>query len=146
VNETKAGGQVQVRLTLTAPNDMYYLMVEDYVPAGAEILDTSLKTSQQGGCDTCIDVIPEEQPQEPLFNPRDPFAEGWGWWFFNDPQVYGDHIAWSADFLPAGSYELTYTLVIQQPGEYRVLPARGWEFYFPEVQGNSAGEVFAILP
>ena len=33
-----------------------------------------------------------------------------------------------------------------QAGEYRVLPARAWQFYFPDVQGNSAGAVFEIKP
>jgi len=106
------------------------LLVEDYLPAGAEVLDTSLKTSQQGAT--------------PLYDASRPFDEGWGWWYFGNPQVYDDHIAWAADSLPPGTYELTYQLVILQAGEYRVLPARAWEFYFPEVQGNSAGEVFEI--
>ena len=64
--------------------------------------------------------------------------------YFTEPKVYDDHIAWSVDMLPPGTYELTYTLVVQNPGEYRVLPARAWQFYFPEVQGNSEGEVFEI--
>jgi uncharacterized protein YfaS (alpha-2-macroglobulin family) len=69
-----------------------------------------------------------------------------GWWYFQGPRIYDDHVAWAADFLPAGTYELTYTLVLLQPGEYRVVPARAWEFYFPDVQGNSAGAVFEITP
>jgi uncharacterized protein YfaS (alpha-2-macroglobulin family) len=135
VREAEAGDSLTVRLSLTVPEDAYYLLVEDYLPAGAEILDTSLKTSQQEGL-----------PDGPLarFDPRRPFAEGWGWWHFSGPQVYDDHIAWAADYLPAGTYELTYILVLTHPGEYRVLPARAWQFYFPEVQGNSAGEIFKI--
>ena len=105
-------------------------MVEDYLPAGAEVLDTSLKTSQQGAL--------------PVYDPSQPYNEGWGWWYFGQSQVYDDHIAWAADSLPPGTYELTYQLVILQAGEYRVLPTRAWEFYFPEVQGNSAGEIFKI--
>jgi hypothetical protein len=116
-------------VALTLKNDAYYLVVEDYIPAGAEILNTNLKTSQQLGVE---------------YNPRDPFEGGWGWWYFNDPQIYDERIAWSVDHLPAGTYELTYTLVLNQPGDYRVLPARAWEFYFPEVQGNGAGAVFNI--
>jgi len=46
--------------------------------------------------------------------------------------------------LSPGTYELTYTLVLVNPGEYQVLPARAWQFYFPEVQGNSEGDVFKI--
>jgi uncharacterized protein YfaS (alpha-2-macroglobulin family) len=142
VGSAQAGQQVKVRLTLTVPNDAYYLMVEDYIPAGAEILDTSLKTSQQGEF-----IPPEEGQPEPLkYDPRNPFAGGWGWWLFNAPQIYDDHIAWSIDSLPAGTYELNYTLTILQPGQYQVLPARAWQFYFPEVQGNSAGAVFEVLP
>jgi hypothetical protein len=135
----KQGEKVTVRLTLTLPQDAYYLAVTDYIPAGAEILDTSLKTSQIG-----------EEGAEPggevIYNPRRPFDKGWGWWLFSSPKIYDDHIAWTADSLPAGTYELTYTLVLLQPGLYRVLPARAWQLYFPDVQANSAGEVFEIKP
>jgi hypothetical protein len=137
-----AGELVQVRLALTLEQAAYYLLVEDYLPAGAEILDTSLKTSQQ--------VVPEfEQPEPepaPLYSADDPFQDGWGWWLFSSPQVYDERIAWSADYLPAGSYELTYTLSLTQPGEYQVLPARAWQFYFPDVQGVGAGTIFNIQP
>jgi alpha-2-macroglobulin len=129
VRAAEAGDLVRVRLSLTIPESAYYLLVEDYIPAGAEVLDTRLMTSQQ--------EIPE-------YDPRRPFEEGWGWWYFSDPQVYDDRIAWAAESLPAGTYELTYTLVILQPGEYRVLPARARQFYFPEFQGTSAGDVFEI--
>ena len=129
VTTSVVGDTVEVHLTLTLENEAYYLAVEDYIPAGAEVLNTSLKTSQQG--------IAE-------YNTVDPFGDGWGWWFFNEPQIYDDHIAWTVDYLPAGTYELTYLLTINQPGEYRVIPARAWEFYFPEVQGNGAGAVFII--
>jgi uncharacterized protein YfaS (alpha-2-macroglobulin family) len=82
----------------------------------------------------------------PLYSSSSPFSSGWGWWLFSEPQIYDDHIAWAADYLPAGTYELTYTLVALQAGQYRVLPARAWQFYFPEVQGNSAGSVFGVTP
>lgn len=134
----KAGQKVTVRLTLTAPHDLYYLAVSDYIPAGAEILDTRLQTSQLG-----VDAEPEMQT---IYNPRRPYSQGWGWWLFSTPQIYDDHISWTIRHLPAGTYELTYTLVLLQPGEYRVLPARAWQLYFPEVQANSAGSVFEIRP
>ena len=71
-------------------------------------------------------------------------AHYWGWWYFNDPQVFDDRISWSVDWLPAGTYELTYQFVPVLPGEYRVMPARAYQNYFPEVQGNSTGDVFEI--
>jgi uncharacterized protein YfaS (alpha-2-macroglobulin family) len=126
------GEPVTVRLTLTIPETVYYMLVEDYLPAGAEVLDVSLKTSQQGAA-------------EPHYDLHEPFAQGWGWWYFNDPQIYDDRIAWAVDVLPAGTYELTYQLVPLLPGEFKVMPARAWQLYFPEVQGNSAGDIFEII-
>jgi uncharacterized protein YfaS (alpha-2-macroglobulin family) len=136
IQSAQAGSAVTVRLTVVLPNDVYYLAVEDYIPAGAEILDASLKTSQLG----------EYGEPGPLYDPSNPFASGWGWWLFQPARIFDDHITWSANYLPAGSYQLTYTLVILQAGQYHVLPARAWMFYFPEVQGNSAGTIFEIKP
>lgn len=127
--QSLVGEPVIVKVAITLKHAAYYLLVEDYIPAGSEILDTNLKTSQQNVSD---------------YDPRDPFRHGWGWWYFNNPQIFDDRISWSVDYLPAGTYELAYTLVPNQPGAYRVLPARAWEFYFPEVQGHGAGEVFVI--
>ena len=130
------GARLKVHLNLTLPQDTYYLMVEDYLPAGAEILDTSLKTSQQGqgsGIDVSVN-----------YDSEDPYRNGWGWWYFDSPRFFDDHILWSANFLPAGSYELTYTLIPTQAGEFRVMPAHAWQTFFPEVQGTSAGEIFEI--
>ena len=104
-------------------------MVEDQIPAGAEILDTRLKTSRQD--------LEEYQVNEP-------FKNGWGWWYFNTPQVSDDRVTWAVNFLPAGTYQLTYTISLAHPGEYQVLPARAWQVYFPEVQAISAGEKFVI--
>jgi uncharacterized protein YfaS (alpha-2-macroglobulin family) len=80
-----------------------------------------------------------------IYDPRRPYEDGWGWWLFNPASIYDDHITWTANFLPAGTYELTYSLLLLQPGEYQVIPARAWQFYFPEVQANSAGETFEIV-
>lgn len=129
-------GRLTVRVTVTIPNDAYYFLLEDFIPAGADILDPSLKTSQQGE---------ESQSVEIQFDENDPFRAGWGWWYFNRPQIYRERIQWSADYLPAGTYVLTYTIIPSLPGEYRVLPARAWLAYFPEVQGMTAGAVFRIL-
>ena len=130
-------GRIAVRLTITLSHDAYYQMVQDYIPAGSDILDSSLKTSQQGQPDQSVVA---------QFDPADPFGDGWGWWYFNSPQIYSDHILGSADYLPAGTYELTYTIIPSLAGQYRVLPAHAWQAYFPEVQGTSAGAVFEIKP
>ncbi|GAB4536316.1 MAG: hypothetical protein Fur0018_26920 [Anaerolineales bacterium] len=130
LHNAQSGQIVEVHLTLSLPQEVHYLAIEDYLPAGAEVLNASLKTNPQEA------LSPE--------NSFTPFVDGWMWWLFSPPMVYDDHIAWTADYLPAGTYELTYRLTLNQPGEYRVRPAHAYAFYLPEVQGRSAGEVFTI--
>jgi uncharacterized protein YfaS (alpha-2-macroglobulin family) len=130
---------VTAQLTLVLPHDSHYVMVEDFIPAGMEILNRSLRTSQQG-------IEETNASAQVQFDDRNPFADGWGWWLFHEPQIRDDGILFSADYLPAGTYVLTYTLIPLQAGEYRVLPAHAWESFFPEVQGTSAGAVFEIKP
>ena len=60
--------------------------------------------------------------------------------------VHDEYVSWNAEYLPAGTYELVYTLVVLQPGEFQVIPAQANQVYFPEVQGTSAGEVFEVEP
>ncbi|HOU42747.1 MAG TPA: Ig-like domain-containing protein [Anaerolineaceae bacterium] len=125
-----------VRLTLTVPEDRYYVVVKDSIPAGTEIVNTGLLTTRQG-----------ETPGElETYNPDDPFAGGWGWWIFEQPKIYDDGIEWMAQYLPAGTYQLTYKLLPTQAGEFRVLPARAWEYYFPEVEAGTPGSIFTITP
>lgn len=127
--EGTTGDLLQVQLTLVLENDAHYLMVEDRIPAGVEILDTRLNTTRQDTTEYQVSA---------------PFKNGWGWWYFNSPTVYDDRITWSVNYLPAGTYQLTYTISLTHPGEYQVLPARGWEVYFPEIQAVSAGEKFVV--
>ncbi len=139
--QLRTGSQiVLVRLTLTALNDVSSLVVEDYIPAGAEILDSNLKTSQQAFAEA------EPQEVESPFDLRNPYANGWGWWFFDNPQIYDNRVRWTVENLPAGTYQLTYRLVLTTAGEFRVLPARAYNYFFPEVQGTSAGSIFTIRP
>ncbi|GAB4464206.1 MAG: hypothetical protein Kow0070_25690 [Anaerolineales bacterium] len=128
---------VTARLTLTLPHDAYHVIVEDHIPAGMEILNRGLKTSQLGADKTDVQV---------QFKEDDPFAEGWGWWLFHEPQIHDEGILFTADYLPAGTYVLTYTLIPVQAGEFQVLPAHAWQAFFPEVQGTSAGMLFEIKP
>ena len=120
---------IMVAVTVTTAQDLYHVMLEDAIPSGTEILDTTLLTSQTATEDD---------------DPRRPFENGWGWWIFNPVQIFDDHLLWTAEFLPAGTYILTYQLLPTHRGAFQVLPARAWQYFYPEVQGSSAGDVFTI--
>lgn len=127
---------VVVRVNVVVPNDLYQVVVEDSLPAGAEIIDRSLNTAQQG----------ESTPSGSVYSPFDPLGGGWGWWWFNSPKVYDDHIQWVAEYLPAGTYTLTYEFMPAHVGEFQVIPAHAYMMYFPDVEGLSAGSIFRITP
>jgi uncharacterized protein YfaS (alpha-2-macroglobulin family) len=131
--------ELLVRLTLTLPQAMYNLAVEDFIPAGAEIVDASLKTAPKN--DT-----PGVGAPIPLYSDSNPFRSGWNWWLFGAPKIFDDSIRWTAPYLAAGTYELTYRLTPLQPGEFRMIPAHAAQIYFPEVEGSSAGAIFKIEP
>ena len=41
------GDVITVRVTITLPQDIYYFVLEDPIPAGTEPIDTSLLTTSQ---------------------------------------------------------------------------------------------------
>jgi len=129
------GETIQVRLTIIAPNDLYYVVVEDPIPAGCEAVDPSLATTS----------IIEPGPS---FSREDAEWAWWpGWWsrWFSRSEFRDEKVVLFADFLSAGTYTYTYTLRGVNPGAYRVLPTAAYEFYFPEVFGRSDGRVFRVI-
>jgi uncharacterized protein YfaS (alpha-2-macroglobulin family) len=137
VDAAAVGDTVAVRLTVIAPHDLYYVAVEDPLPAGAEAIDTTLATTS---------VLEQEAG---LY--RGAETEGWhrfyAWWWrwYSRSEMRDDRVVLFADYLPAGTYEYVYTFRATQPGEYRVIPTTAYEFYFPEVFGRSDGRLFTII-
>ena len=133
ITQAVAGQDIQVTLSIVVPNDLYYAVIEDPIPAGTEPVDTSLKTASVVG-------------EAPELNYKDPTYYGWGWWWFSDSDIRDEKLVLSASYLPKGTYEYTYILHAGLPGVYKVIPSTGHEQYFPEVQGRGDGMLFTILP
>jgi uncharacterized protein YfaS (alpha-2-macroglobulin family) len=131
ITEAQRGDLVQVRVTLVVPESLHYVVIDDPLPAGLEAIDASLLTSQQ---------VPD------VYRARDYDRYGWGWWYFYYKQIYDDKVVMSADYLPAGTYTITYLARASTAGEFHVLPVSAKEFYFPDVFGRSAGSMFVVKP
>jgi uncharacterized protein YfaS (alpha-2-macroglobulin family) len=130
VNAASIGQDVRVRLTIVAPNDLYFVRVTDPLPGGAEAVDTSLKTSQQIGNESGVQEIGGK--------------DGWGWWWFSHTELRDQNAALFASTLPAGTYEYTYVIRPSIAGTFKVAPASVEESYFPEKFGRSDGASFTI--
>jgi len=137
VSEAQVGDVIQVKLTLIAPNDLYYLVVEDMLPAGAEAIDTSLDTTS----------LLERSPALRRQVERGGFwADFYRWWWrwYSRSELRDEKVVLFADYLAAGTYEYTYTFRAVLPGEYQVIPPFANAFYFPEVFGRGEGDLFTI--
>jgi alpha-2-macroglobulin len=133
VREAAVGDLLLVRLTVVAPNDLHYVVIDDPLPAGLEALDQSLNTSQQS-----------ETPQQ--YDWQDLSTKGWGWWYFNHSELRDEKLVLSADYLPAGTYVYSYLARASTAGEFRTIPPTAQEFYFPEVYGRGEGSLFTVNP
>jgi len=134
VDRAQVGDVIQVKLTLIAPHDLHYVVVEDPFPAGAEGVDRSLETTSVVG-----------QPPELIRTDRhDPWGGGYGWWWFSRAELRDEKAVLFATYLPRGTYEYTYLIRASLAGDFRVIPTHAYEMYFPEVFGRGDGRVFTI--
>ncbi len=134
ISEAQVGDVIEVKLTLIAPNDLHYVVVEDPFPAGTEGIDTSLATTSVVG----------QQPKLTRTDRRNPWGWGYGWWYFSHAELRDEKAVLFATFLPRGTYEYTYSIRASLPGEYRVIPTHAEEMYFPEVFGRGDGGLFRV--
>lgn len=134
------GDVVQVKLTLICDEPRHYVAVEDPIPAGFEILDTSLKTASAAAQGVELEQVREDG--------RDPAEIPWwerGWWsWWVDSQLLDHKAAFFASELPAGTFELSYLIRAQLAGNFLAAPAKAEEMYFPEVFGRSAGGMVTV--
>jgi len=133
----QVGDVIRVKLTIIAPNDLHYVVVEDPFPAGAEGVDQSLRTTSVVG-------EPPELIRTDRRNPWGGDVGGWGWWWFSHTEIRDEKAVLFATYLPRGTYEYTYLIRASLPGEYRAIPTHAYEMYFPEVFGRSDGGIFTI--
>ncbi|MFQ5576880.1 MAG: alpha-2-macroglobulin, partial [Anaerolineae bacterium] len=130
VREAKLGDVIRVDLTLIAPNDLYYLVLEDPLPAGGEAIDTGLATT------SLLALDPALRRQDSPY---------WWWWrWYSRSELRDEKVVLFADYLSKGTYEYSYTFRATLPGDYHVIPAVAREFYFPEVFGRSDGRLLSI--
>ena len=133
VTQAKVGDVLDVKLTVVVPNSLYYVVVEDPLPAGAEALDASLKTTSK-----TIEGPQIEEENEGY----DPWAD-WRW----QPthvELRDEKAVLFQTALDPGTYEFSYQIRASLPGEYLTLPPTASQMYFPEVWGRGAGSTFTV--
>lgn len=147
-----SGDRVEVVLLLEPKADLEYLLVEDLKPAGLEATEL-----ESGGSLYAARLSRREQdyrfgalPAAPVLaagdgplRPADAYS---GEQRFCYRELRDRKVALFIDALPAGLWELRYTLRAETPGEFQALPAVGQAMYVPEIRANSAEQAVVIDP
>ena len=110
----KQDEQVRVRLKITAPRDIDYVLIEDEFPSNLEV--TERGTAEEATV----------------------YTEGadWSYWY-NNVDVRDDRIAFFATHLTKGVHIVEYNLRAQTPGICHALPAMVQAMYAPEIRAET---------
>ncbi len=137
----RQGELVRVDLYVSLPAARNFVVVEDPVPGGLEPVQRELATS------STIDADKERtgMPPNAFFFTRDDWRWfGWTRWSFYHRELRHDAVRFYSEYLPAGSYHLSYVAQAIAPGSFRALPVRAEEMYDPDVFGAGLSRPFEI--
>ncbi|HYM14650.1 MAG TPA: Ig-like domain-containing protein [Dehalococcoidia bacterium] len=126
------GDVVRVKVTLVAPSDLNFLVLEDNLPAGLEPIDTSLRTT------------PPEIQRQLAAAQRASYQVDKRYSPFGHTDMLDNRVVLFARFVAKGVYEYTYFARATTPGVFKLPPATAYEQYFPEVWGRSDGGTFEV--
>jgi hypothetical protein len=140
----KVGETVRVKVTIIAPADRNYVVIEDLLPAGLEAVDARLKN-----VDPALKEKLEAERTQAAQKQFGGYMAPWFRWYYSPWQqvdLRDDRAVLQADRLPKGVYEYVYYARATTPGNFFVAPAHGEETYFPEVFGRSDSGRFVVTP
>jgi uncharacterized repeat protein (TIGR01451 family) len=144
VAAASVGDTVRVTVTVIAPADRNYVVIEDLLPAGLEPVDVRLRT-----IDPALKVKLDAERVQAAQRQAGGYVAPWFGWYYSPWQqadLRDDRAVLSADHLPKGVYEYVYYARATAPGDFFVAPAHAEETYFPEVFGRSDGSRFLVKP
>ncbi len=119
------GDLVNVRVTVDVPDEMWYLIIEDPLPAGLEALNDALDT---------------ESGRVP---PADP-GDWWRWYGYERKELRDDRVTFFSTYMWPGKHTFDYAARAVTPGTFSVRPAEAYAMYRPEIWGRSASDQFEV--
>lgn len=137
----KSGARVRVRLTMVAQARRYHVALVDKLPAGLEILNPELATTESippdaGGGNTGVVEVGSRA-----------YGRNYYWWRWNwfEHQNFRDERAEAfSSLLWEGVYNYTYVTRATTPGQFVVPPAKAEEMYHPETFGRTGTDFVRV--
>ena len=130
----ESGKPYRGELNIIVPEDMYYVVVEERLPAGLEAINFNLETT-----DTSLRHQLEEFNKAGknywIDNPL---------WHFNHREMRDDRVLLFADYLPKGVYVFEYSTRVVHKGRYQTGMAQIQCMYAPEFNSHSESFTLAV--
>ena len=123
VSKILAGERYKITLHVKNAASRHFVVLEDFIPAGFEIINTSLATESQ-------------EQAAALDTPQ--------WNGFERDEKYDDRIAAFADYLPAGTHAYSYLVSASVAGTFAYPSLWASQMYEPAVFGRNATETIVI--
>lgn len=109
-----SGDVILVKLTVNSAKRLSHLLLEDFLPAGCEVVD-------KGHLD---------------------YWDWDYWWVGRD--IRDEKISFYLDSLSPGKHVVTYRMRASIPGDYRAMPAQVFAMYDPRVRATTAESEFGV--
>jgi hypothetical protein len=147
VRAARAGDLVRFKVRLGSAQERRFVAVEIPVPAGLEIVDTTLATTA-GAAARPERAAAEEEGEGEYEDEEEAPEDLWGFRFWS-PFVFeerrDDRLVLFADALPPGLHVATFVARATTPGTFLLPPAHAEEMYAPEVFGRSDAGTFQVV-
>ncbi|MFH1435996.1 MAG: MG2 domain-containing protein [Pseudomonadota bacterium] len=141
VFEVKAGTNMVVQLTVVTTGRRHFVVVEDQLPAGLEVINTRFKTT------SLMDVKElSEAAGNQLGGYSGYTSSTKPWWSnpFYHAEFYDDRFVTFADEVQPGIYRYSYLVRATTRGDFLAPPAKAEEMYQPEVFGRTGTVKFKV--
>jgi uncharacterized protein YfaS (alpha-2-macroglobulin family) len=132
----QVGDVVRVRLALYVSQNTHYFALEDTIPAGLEVINSTLLIERESNHNLSWFELTSPLLRYSYFNDA----------YFTRKTVRDEGVALYADYLPRGGYVFSYLARAVTPGEFQAIPAQGYAVYTPEIFGHSEGMTFTVTP
>ncbi len=151
----KVGDTLHGRLTIIVPEDRTAVAVEDFMPAGFDLINFNLATADRTVLNGGQGAPANQWDTQAVLNEYDGkggyqyagYDDGYygndaGRW--NHVELRSDRLLLFADYLNKGVYTYDYYVQVTIAGELNNPPAVVSELYFPENFGRTAGEKIKV--
>jgi len=139
INQAHVGDVLREHIEFTVPVTRNDVSIEDFIPAGMEIVDTSLATEDKT---LSNDVVRSAYEDQDISNSEQDVQDSTFW---PDHQEWKDDRAFLyKESLSPGTYSFDYKVRALVPGKYLRLPSQISELYTPENFGRTGAGSFTI--